>query len=264
MSVYVLAAAEAEGFVPPGTSSFWQPLIGDGAFAITRSMIVVMLSVAIIGGLLMLMTRNLSVVPSKGQFVLESAYGLVRDSVGRDMIGEKEFRPFIPLLFTQFVLIYVNNVFGILPPVQFPTFSRVGFPIALTLIVFGLYHYLGMRRHGVVGYFKRMVPPGLPFYVVPLIFVLELVTYFISRPLSLALRLFANMFAGHMLLLVFFLGGYYMMFEADGVLLNVASVGAFAMGIGFTLFEVLIQFLQAYVFVLLTAFYISDSIAEHH
>ncbi|GAB2682480.1 F0F1 ATP synthase subunit A [Thalassiella azotivora] len=257
-------AAEGEGFAPPAPSDFWQPLIGDGAFAVTRSMIVMALSVVIIAVTLLAVSKRMQVVPSKGQFLAEGAYGLVRNSIGRDMIGQKEFRPFIPLLFTQFVLIFVNNVFGILPPIQFPTFSRIGFAVAITLVVFALYHYLGMRRHGVGGYFKRMVPPGLPFYVVPLLFVLELVTYFISRPLTLALRLFANMFAGHMLLLVFILGGEYMLLHGSNLFVNVASIGAFAMGIVMTFFELLVQFLQAYVFVLLTAFYIADSLAEEH
>ncbi|HEX5533378.1 MAG TPA: F0F1 ATP synthase subunit A [Actinomycetales bacterium] len=259
-----LLAADGGGFQPPEPADFWQPLIGDGAFAVTRSMIVMLLSVVLIAVTMLAVTKRMQLVPSKGQFLAEGTYSFVRNSIGLDMIGQKEFRPFIPLLFTQFLLIFVNNVFGILPPVQFPTFSRIGFAVALTLVVFVVYHFVGMRRHGVGGYFKRMIPPGVPGWIIPLIFFLEVITYFVTRPLTLALRLMANMFAGHMLLLVFILGGEYMLLHGSNLFVNVASIGSFALAIVMTFFELLVQFLQAYVFVLLTAFYIADSLAEEH
>lgn len=258
-------AAGGEGFAPPTTADFWQPLIGgDSAFAVTRSMIVMLLSVVLIAFVMLAVTKRMQLVPSRGQFIAEGAYGFVRNSIGMDMIGQREFRPFIPLLFTQFLLIFVNNVFGILPLVQFPTFSRFGFAVALTLVVFVVYHAVGMRRHGVGGYFKRMIPPGVPGWIVPLIFFLELITYFVTRPVTLSLRLFANMFAGHMLLLVFILGGEYMLLHGSNLFVNIASFGSFALAIIMTFFELLVQFLQAYVFVLLTAFYIADALAEEH
>ena len=185
----LLAAGEA-GFEAPTTSDFWQPLIGEGAFAITRASIVILLSVALLSWWLLASTRKLALVPTKGQFFTEQVYGIVRNSVARDVIGSHDFLKFVPLLFSMFVLILINNLFGIIPPVQFPTMSRIGFPAALALIVFVLYHILGMRKMGVGGYFKHMIPAGVPGWILPLIFVLELVTYFITRPVTLALRLF--------------------------------------------------------------------------
>ena len=111
----------------------------------------------------------------------------------------------------MFMLILVNNLFGIIPPVQYPTMSRIGFPIALTLLVFVVYHAVGIQKNGAWGHIKHMIPPGLPKGIYVLIIPLELLTYFVTRPLTLALRLFGNMFAGHMLLLLFITGGEYML-----------------------------------------------------
>jgi F-type H+-transporting ATPase subunit a len=256
-------AAEGEGFQAPGSADFWQPLIGEGAFAITRPAILLLLSVALLAGLLLMVTKRLTLVPGRAQFAAEGGYSLVRNSIARDIIGGHEFLGYVPLLFTMFALILVNNLFGIIPPVQYPTMSRLGFPVALTLIVFAIYHAIGIRRKGLAGYFKSMVPPGLPKFIVPYIFTLEVVTFFVTRPLTLALRLFANMFAGHLLLLVFILGGEYMLLHG-GLALKIMSLGSFALAVLMTFFELLVQFLQAYIFTLLAALYIAGSLAEEH
>ena len=128
----------------------------------------------------------------------------MRNGLARDIIGSHDFMRFVPLLFSLFLLILVNNLFGVIPPIQFPTMSRIGFPIALTLIVFVVYHAVGIKKNGFVGYLKQHGPAGAAqadraVLIVPL----EFITYFVTRPLTLALRLFGNMFAGHMLLLLF-------------------------------------------------------------
>ncbi len=256
-------AAEGGGFEAPGPADFWQPLIGDGAFAITRPAIVFVLSVVLISAVLLVGTRRLSLVPSRGQYALEGVYGLVRNGIARDIIGSHDFLKFLPLLFSMFILILVNNLFGVTPFVQYPTMSRIAFPIALTLVVFAVYHAVGVKRKGGIGYLKSMVPPGLPVFIVPFIFLLELVTYFVTRPLTLALRLFANMFAGHLLLLVFVVGGEHLLFDG-GPLLKVAGVGSFLLALVFTAFEILVEFLQAYIFTLLAALYIAGSLADEH
>ncbi|PID55205.1 MAG: ATP synthase F0 subunit A [Micrococcales bacterium] len=260
----VITAESEGGFTPPSAADFWQPLFGtDGNTAITRSMIVILLSVVLIAIPFVLVSRRMQVVPTKGQYLLESVYDFIRDGVAIDLLGEKNFRAFLPLLLTQFMLILVNNVFGIIPPVQFPTMSRIGFPIVLTLITFVVYHYVGIRRRGLGGYFASLMPPGVPGWIAPMVYLLELITFFITRPLTLAVRLFANMFAGHMMLLVFMLGAEYLLLEGAGVV-KLAGVASFAMAIIMTFFELLVQALQAYVFVLLTAFYIAGSLADEH
>jgi len=261
--VGAVPAAEGGGYESPTPAEFYQPLIGDGPFAITRASVVILLSVALIGWFLVATTRRSAVVPGKGQWVTESVYSLVRNGLGRDIIGSHDFMRFVPLLFSLFTLILVNNLFGVIPPVDFPTMSRIGFPIALTLVVYVTYHYIGIRKHGLGGYFKSLVPPGLPKGIVPMIFLLELITFFITRPLTLALRLFGNMFAGHLLLLLFITGGQYMVFNG-GFGLKIAGVGSWAMAFVLTIFEALIEFLQAYIFTLLAATYIAGALADEH
>lgn len=260
------AAAEEEGFETPGTEDFWWPLIGgDSDWAVTRPAVVMLLSVVLLAFMFVSVARKLSVVPSKGQFRTELVYGFVRNTIGRDVIGSKDFRPFIPLLFTVFTLILLNNVAGIIPGIQFPSTSRIAFPIVITLVVYVVYHAVALKRkHGVVGYLKSLVPPGLPMWLIPLMFFLEFLTYFAVRPVTLALRLFGNMLAGHLMLLLFILGGEYLLLHGDNLFLNASGFFSLLFAIVMTFFELLIQFLQAFIFTMLTALYISDAVSEEH
>lgn len=254
---------EGEGFHAPSPEEFYWPIFGSGDWTFTRPMAVMGLSVILLSVVLVALTRNATIVPSKGQWVVEQAYDFVRNGLARDIIGSKDFLRYTPLLFSLFTVILVNNLFGIIPPIQFPTMSRIGFPIALTLIVYAVYHISGVRRKGVGHYLTGMIPKGLPKPIYLLIIPLEYATYFLIRPLTLALRLFGNMFAGHMLLLLFILGGEYMLLHG-GIGLKIVSVGSFAMALIFTAFEALIEFLQAYIFTLLAATYIADALSEEH
>jgi F-type H+-transporting ATPase subunit a len=258
-----LAAAGGGGYQTPTTAEFYQPLWNEGPLAITRASIVIVLSVGLIAWWLIATTKRAAIVPSKGQWVTEGIYGFIRNGVARDIIGTKDFLRFVPLLFSMFVLILVNNLFGVIPPVQFPTMSRIGFPIALTVVVYVVYHYIGIKRVGLVAYFKNLVPAGLPGWIFLPILFLEIITFFITRPLTLALRLFGNMFAGHLLLLVFITGGEYLVIHGSFGL-KIAGLGAYGMAFILTIFEILIEFLQAWVFTLLAATYIAGSLADEH
>ena len=258
-----LATAGGGGYQTPTAAEFYQPLWFDGPFAITRPAVVLMLSVGLISWWLIATTRRTAIVPSKMQWVTEGLYGFIRNGVARDIIGSKDFLRYVPLLFSMFVLLLVNNLFGVIPPIQYPTMSRIGIPIALTLVVYVTYLYIGIKRVGVGTYFKNLVPAGLPAWIVPFIFFLELITFFITRPLTLALRLFGNMFAGHLLLLLFITGGQYMIING-GIGLKIAGGGSYIMAFVLTVFEILIEFLQAYIFTLLAATYIAGSLADEH
>ncbi len=259
------AVAADDGFEAPGVADFWQPLVGDGAFAFTRAALVLILSVGLLGWFFYSVSRKLQVVPSKRQFKAELVYGFVRDTIGRDVIGSKDFRRFLPLLFTMFTVILVNNLAGIIPFVQFPTFSRIAFPVVAALIVYVVYHVVGIQaKGGVWPYMKSIMPPGLPGWIAPLVYVLELVTYFITRPLTLALRLFGNMLAGHLLLLVFTVGGEYMLLHGNNVGIRGAGIVSFIFTIVMTFFELIIEFLQAFIFTMLAAIYIAGALSEEH
>ena len=254
--------AEGEGFTPPSARDFnLPPIFGDNPFT-TKPIFLVFFSVILISVFFILASRKAAVVPSKLQFAGESVYGFVRNDLAKDVIGH-EFMRFVPYLFTLFTFILVNNIFGIVPMLQFPTMSRVSFPYVLAIITFLVFHYVGIRKQGALKYIKEiMFMPGVPKPAYILITPLELLTFFLVRPLTLSLRLFANMFAGHLLLLVFILGGEHLLQGVIG--LKLISPFAFFIGIVLTFFEFMVQCLQAYIFTLLTALYITGALADEH
>jgi F-type H+-transporting ATPase subunit a len=264
LSLRVLAE-EGEGYVPPGAGDFQLPPIIDGVEWFTKPVLMAAVSVLLLVSFFYVAARRPALVPGRVQFVGEGIYGFVRKDLGRDILGTEHFMKFVPLIFSLFIFIALNNVFGIIPFVQFPTMSLIGFPIALTLAVYFTYLGVGIAKKGFFGYFKyEMFPPGVPWPVYLILSPIELAKVLLVQPLTLSLRLFANMFAGHLLLLVFILGGEYMLIESGNLLSQVLSFGAFAMGIVMTFFELLIQLLQAYIFALLTALYIAGSLNEEH
>ncbi|MCE1179952.1 MAG: F0F1 ATP synthase subunit A [Micrococcales bacterium] len=262
-SITSLPAAEGgEGFQPPTTDIFWLPLFGKGDWAITEQMVWGAIVTAFLVIMLLALSKRAAVIPSKGQWMLEGLYNFVRNGVARDMIGTREFLKFVPLLFTFFTLILFNNLMGIFPLAMNPVTGKIGFPIAFTLVVYAVYHWIGIKRMGLGGYFKHMVPEGLPGWIVPFVGLLEFITYFITRPLTLALRLFGNMFAGHMVITLFVSAAAYQLLDG-GAALKALSIPTGLMAAIMVLFEALVQFLQAYVFTLLAASYIAGALADH-
>jgi F-type H+-transporting ATPase subunit a len=264
-----------EGFTPPGPADFDLPPIGGdfGSFhafgqefvlGVTKPMLQLVLSAVLIFGFFYIASRKRAMVPGKLQFVGEEAYGFVRNSLGRDIIGTHDYQRFVPYLFTLFLFLLVNNLFASVPLIQFPTFSRSGMVYALAILSWLIYNIVGIRKHGLVGYFKlQSVPAGITGPILLLLVPLEFLSNILVRPVTLALRLFANMFAGHLLLILFALGGEYLIFEMS---LAYAPVGvlAWVLFVAVAFLEILIQFLQAYVFVLLNAMYIQGALADEH
>jgi ATP synthase subunit 6 len=255
----------AESFHPPGPGIFELPPVFEIAgVGVTKPMLLLFLSVVLVCGFFYAASAGRSLVPGKLQFVGEGAYAFVRNGLGRDIIGSRDFMRFTPYLAALFFFILVNNLFGAIPFFQFPTFSRAGMAYALAGLSWVIYNYVGMRKHGVIGYLKHQsVPTGVSPAILPLLIPLEFLSNIIVRPVTLALRLFANMFAGHILLVLFSTGGLYLIQEA-GVIGWVAGPLAWVMAILVTFLEILVQFLQAYVFALLNAMYISGALADEH
>ena len=258
----LLRSAEGEGFVPPSSKDFQlPPIFGDNVYT-TKPILLVLFSVVLISTFFILSSRKAAIIPSKFQFAGESVYSFVRENLAKDVIGH-DFLRFVPYLFTLFTFILVNNLFGIIPLIQFPTMSHVSFPYILALSTYIVFHYVGVRKQGAFKYFKEILfMPGVPKAAYILITPLEILTFFVVRPLTLSLRLFANMFAGHLLLLVFILGGEHLLQGVIG--LKLISPFAFAIGIVLTFFKFMVQCLQAYIFTLLAALYIAGALADEH
>ena len=259
---FVRSAAEGEGFVPPSANDFILPPITESIPWLTKPVLLAFLAVIVVSVFFILSSRKASVVPSKLQFAGEGVYSFIRDGLAKDVLGP-EFMRFVPYLFTLFTFVLVNNVFAIVPMLQFSAMSRVGFPYALAIITYLVYHYVGVKRQGLGHYLKGIAfMPGVPKPIYVLLTPIEIATFFIVRPFTLGLRLFANMFAGHLLLLVFILGGEHLLQGVIG--LKLVSPFAFTMGILLTFFEFMVQCLQAYIFTLLTALYVAGSLADEH
>lgn len=250
------------GFVPPSTSDFfYNPAFGSSILA-TKPVMLLMLSVVIISAFFILSSRKSAVVPSRLQFAGEAVYGFVRNSIGQDVIGE-DFQRFTPLLFSIFTFILINNIYGVVPLLYFPTMSHIGFPVSVTIFIYVTYHWVAIKKKGLGRYLKEMCfMPGIPKPVYVILAPVELLTYFVTRPLTLAMRLFGNMFAGHLLLILFALGGDYMLKSAAFV--KIFAILSFGMAIGLSFFEMGIECLQAYIFTLLSALYIAGALAEEH
>jgi F-type H+-transporting ATPase subunit a len=262
--VNVAQAAGDKPFEAPGPRDFeFPPIFGEGTF-FTKPMLIVVLATVAIAAFFWLAARRAALVPTKNQFMGESVYGFVRNSIVGDTIGLRDGRKYVAYLTTLFCFIAVMNVSGILPFIQLPATAKIAFPLVLALISCVLFNYVGIRRHGFVQYFKAMMfPPGLPKPIYVLLAPLEFLSTVIIRPITLTLRLTLNMFAGHLVLLVCILGGEYLLTEKGG-LLAVASIIPFGFSIVLTFFEAFIQLLQAYVFVLLSALYIAGALADEH
>jgi F-type H+-transporting ATPase subunit a len=261
----VSAAESGEGFVAPGPSSFDLPAAFSVAgFGVTKPMLQLVLAAALVFFFFYAAARQRSMVPGKLQFVGESAYGFVRNSIARDIIGSRDFMRFVPYLLALFFFILLNNFFGSIPFIQFPTFSRAGMVYALAGLSWVIYNVAGIRRHGFIGYLKlQTVPAGIHGAMLLLLVPLEFLSNIVVRPVTLALRLFANMLAGHLLILLFALGGEYLLVHGAG-LIKPVGILAWLLFIAISFLELLVQFLQAYVFVLLNAMYISGALAEEH
>jgi F-type H+-transporting ATPase subunit a len=259
-----LLAAEGTEFHPPGPGDFeYPPLFGEGTF-FTKPMLIIVLGTLAVAVFFYLAARRASTVPGKTQFMGESVYGFVRNGIALDAIGREGLR-YVPYLVTLFAFIVTLNVAGIIPLLQFPATSRIAIPLFLAVISCVIFNYVGIRRLGFGRYFKQMMfPPGIPKPVYGLLAPIEFVSTVIIRPLTLMLRLTFNMFAGHLVLLLFILGGEFLLFEKGG-LVGIAAGSISLLGsIVLTFFEGFVQILQAYVFVLLTALYIGGAMSEEH
>ena len=215
-------------------------------------------------GFLFMAARQRALVPGRLQFTGEAAYGFVRNSMGRDIIGSHDFMRFVPYLLTLFFFILVNNLMATIPFFQFPTMSRSGMVYGLAAMSWIIYNAVGIQKHGFVGYFKlQSVPAGITGPILLLLVPLEFMSNILVRPVTLALRLFANMFAGHLLLILFALGGEYLLVHG-AALIKPVGILAWVLFVAVAFLELLVQFLQAYVFTLLNAMYISGALADEH
>jgi len=250
-------SAEIFNFEPYSTLA-----IGGQEFNFTKPIVL-----AIIGSIFLIVFfvaifRKPKLVPGRMQSVGEYGYTFIRDGVAREVIG-KEGDKYVPFLFCLFFFVWMLNIWGIIPFAQFPVSSRIAWPVALAIVIWPMYMWLGMRHQGPVKYFTNMMfPPGLPKPIYLILAPIELVSNVIVRPVTLSIRLFANMFAGHLLLTIFAVATFYLI--SPSIIGILGSGASFAVSVVLTGFEAFIQALQAFIFTLLAAVYISSSLHAEH
>jgi F-type H+-transporting ATPase subunit a len=249
------------GYPAPSLNSFlFKPIFSVGSFHFDKPMLLALLSAAVVIAFFWAAFAKPKLVPGRAQNLGEMGVLFVRDQILRPMMG-KEGDGYLPFLVSLFFFIWVMNLMEIIPVAQFPAMSRIAFPAALMLMVYVTYTFLSIKRLGLAGYFKGMVPTGVPWPILLILAPVEVAQYIIVRPFTLAVRLFANMFAGHILVAVFTLAAWYLFSIGVGLLFSATS---FILVIALTLFEMLIQALQAYIFTILTAQYIGGAYETGH
>jgi len=250
------------GYPAPSITDFYfRPIFTIGSFQFTKPMLLAIVSGAIVVTFFFVAFRKPKIVPRGAQNVGELGVLFVRDQILRPQLG-KEGDKYLPFLVSIFFFVWVMNLFGIIPLIDFPATSRIAFPAGLAFIVWVTYITIGMRAKGPIGYFRAMaIPQGAPWWILPLLAPIELFSNILVRPFTLTIRLMANMLAGHLLLLVFGVASWYLFSASIGLLYATTS---FLLTIILTGLEVLIQALQAFIFATLTAFYIADARQTAH
>lgn len=238
----------------------WKELLFKGTpFAVNKVVILMWLSFFIVLGLFLSAMRSGKLVPTGVQNVVESIVEFVQDGIVMQTIGADGLS-FMPFLVTMFTFVFVCNLFEVIPVAQMPVNARMAIPMFMALIVWVLFNYIGLAKQGFFGYFKAiMFPPGVPKPLYVLVAPIEFVTTVLVRPFSLAVRLFANMLAGHLLLATFAI--------LTAALFKSTIIGAALPGallVGLYGFEVLVAGLQAFIFTILTAVYIGGAMHPEH
>jgi F-type H+-transporting ATPase subunit a len=247
-------------------TEFFPPigLFAGTPFAMNRVMIIRFIVLVVLVLFVTLGTRRLKIVPGRLQQLVEFPFLFVRNNIAEDILGHRDAQRFLPLLTTIFFTMLGMNVTGVIPPLNLAGTSVIGLPLLFALIVWFVFIYAGLRKHPGTFLKNSLFPPGIPMPLYLIVTPIEFVSTFILRPITLTLRLTMNMLVGHLLLVLFFSATWFFFFQQGPNLFTIFGVGTFLFGFAFTLFEIFVAALQAYIFTLLTAVYIQLSLAAEH
>jgi F-type H+-transporting ATPase subunit a len=237
----------------------WPEFFGDDTWGVNK--VVLIYAIAMVATILLFTLGNKKqLVPTGAQNVAEVAVEFVEEQIVMQTIGEKGLK-YTPLLLSFFFFIFFCNIFEIIPVFQMPATARIALPMALAIIAYVVYHGPGFREHK-LGYFKHATsPPGLPKALYVLVTPIEFIIKFLVTPFTHTVRLFANLLAGHILLVTFaVLSSSLWALKPTLIILPLPALAVVA----FTAFEVLVSFLQAYVFTLLAGVYIGQAVSHEH
>jgi F-type H+-transporting ATPase subunit a len=248
------------GFPAPGQQDFnFQKLFSIGAWNVTKPEVLAILCAVIVIVFFWVAFAKPKLIPGRMQSLGEMAILGVRDQIIRPQLGKKGDK-YLAYIAAMFFWILLCNLMELVPVLQFPVMARIGFVLPMVVIMYVLYWYTGFKTKGFIGYFKSWIPE-VPLFVLPLLILIEVAKYVIIQPFTLAIRLFANMFAGHLLLSIFMVATWYLTSLSIGL---VFAAGSLFMVFFVFLLELLVDVLQAFIFTTLIASYLSDSLEYHH
>ena len=250
--------------VPPITDLTNWPAFafkGSSTFALNKVGLIYLLAMAFTLLIFMIGGSRKQLVPHGIQNIAEMGIEFVRDQIVMQTMGN-DGMAFLPYLTALFFFIFFSNIFEIIPFFQFPANARFAMPLVLALLTYVIFNVVGVVKQGPFTYVKNsIVPPGVPKLILPLVMIIELVSHFLVKPFSLMVRLFANMLAGHLILATFSVICTAVFKKS---LLLVILPFSFALLFALTGFEVLVSFLQAFIFTILTAVYIGGTMHPEH
>jgi len=248
-------------FPPISHAVEWPIIFGGDVLGVNKVVLLMWLSVIVVFTFFFVASRKQQLIPAGVQNIAETTVDFIRDGIILQTMGEEGLF-YTPLLLMMFSFIFICNIWEVIPVAQMPVNARIALPMFMALLVYVMYHFVGIKRQGLGGYLKSsLVPPGVPKAILPLLVFIELITMLITKPLSLCVRLFANMFAGHLLLITFsIISATLFAIQWQIVILPFSAFLLFAL----TGFEVLVAFLQAFIFTILTAVYIGQSMHPEH
>ncbi|MGC5222132.1 F0F1 ATP synthase subunit A [Micromonospora sp. DT81.3] len=265
-ATFIAKASSSDGeFHPPSIEEFFpEPIFFEGTlFAITRINLIQMLATVVLIIVFLIGTRRMRMVPSRFQSVIEMGLDFVRVNIAHDLLGRKDGNRFLPILTTFFFMILFMNMTGVIPFLNIAGTSVIAVPLLLAIVSYVTFIYAGIKKSPSNFFKNSLMPSGLPWVLYILIIPLEFLSTFIIRPITLTLRLLMNMIVGHLMLVLFFSATQFFVVTLGGWW-TLLGAGTLAFGFVFTLFEILVAFLQAYVFTILTAVYIQLAVAEEH
>jgi F-type H+-transporting ATPase subunit a len=266
MTAATLPLAQREGFHAPGVEIFQWPDIVHIEVAgidlsINRVVLQMFVVVLLVWGLFYFGFRRPKLVPSGLQNVMESIVEFIRNQIVLEVIGRDGLR-FLPYLTTLFVFVFFGNLGGVIPPVFFPLNGRMALPAVMAICSLLLFISIGISTQGLAYFKNALFPPGIPWPVYILLTPIEFVSTFIVRPVTLAIRLLANMIAGHLILTVFFVATGYLLTSMN--ISALFGIGALVFSVALIAFELFVAGLQAYVFTILSAVYIAGALEPEH
>ncbi|GEP48292.1 F0F1 ATP synthase subunit A [Microbacterium saccharophilum] len=262
--MFATTAEDNGGFHGPSIDEFFPDAVFQiGALEINRIHLIQFLATIAIVVIFLLGTRRMTIVPGRFQSLVEMGLDFVRVNIAEDLLGKKDAQRFLPILTTIFFMTLFMNLTGVIPFLNIAGTAIIAVPLLLAVVSYVTFIYAGIKKSPKNFFKNALFPSGVPWPIYIIVTPIELISTFIIRPVTLTLRLLMNMMVGHLLLVLFFAATQFFLFTAGGWWSALAA-GSLAFGFIFTLFELLVAALQAYVFTILTAVYIQLAVAEEH